>query len=325
MQAQIFPNLGGQRAGISALTFLKNNVSTRSLGMAGADVTLSGDGYCINTNAALASEVRNVTLGLTNLSYSSGLNQTAINIYIPIGTQSTWVVSMNNLSSGAMVKRTEFQPYGTGEYFYAGQTAFGVGYSRSISKQFSFGLHTKFINESIAEYSSQSLGVDMGFLYRTDYKGLRFGASLQHFGSNSTLNGSGKPVSFNDNGVVTDNFASPTIFKMGISLNLIEQTDYKLMAALQLNHPNDNAENIRMGAEFMFKDKFYLRAGYKINVTGETWPTAGLGFKAEAFRIPFGIDYGVYSSDLLGYYNSIGIVIGLPKKNVQPAAEVIHD
>lgn len=322
---QIFPNLGGQRAGISALTFLKNNVSPRSVGMAGADVTLLGDGYCINTNAALASEVRGLTVAMSNLGYSYGLNQTAINVYLPQGEQTTWSVSFNNLSSGPMEKRTEFQSTGTGEYFYAGQMALGLGYSRSVSKQFSFGIFTKYIRESIAEYYSNSLAVDMGFLYRTDYKGLRFGASLQHFGSNSTLSGSGKPISFNDNGVATDNFAAPTIFKMGISMNVLEKQDYKVIAAIQLNHPNDNSENIRLGAEFVYLDKFYLRAGYKINVNGETWPTAGLAFKTQVFTVPFSIDGGMYSSDLLGYYKSVGITIAMPNKAKPASTEIIHD
>ena len=55
-QAQILPNLGGQRAGISALTFLKNDVSPRSIALGGANLTLSTDGMAAFHNPALMSQ-----------------------------------------------------------------------------------------------------------------------------------------------------------------------------------------------------------------------------------------------------------------------------
>ena len=65
-QAQLFPNLGGQRAGISALTFLKMEVSPRAAGLAGANVVLSGDGYSAFVNPATADEISGLSVAASN-------------------------------------------------------------------------------------------------------------------------------------------------------------------------------------------------------------------------------------------------------------------
>jgi hypothetical protein len=319
VQAQIFPNLGGQRVGISSLTFLKNTLSPRSIGMGGADVTLTGDGYSFNTNPALVSELKGITLGLNNLTFGGNNNHTSFNIAFPVATHSKLTLSLNNLSSGVMEKRTEFQPNGTGELFYVGQTVLGAGYAQQLSDMFSFGGQVKWIHESLAEYISNSIGIDLGFLYKTDFKNLRFAAAVQHFGGNSSLKGFEKPVTFTRNSAITiDQFSAPTLFKMGASIRAIEKADYYLTCALQLNHPNDNAENIRLGSEFVFKNKIALRAVYKVNVNGEKWPSFGVGFMFPEARLPFNIDYGFYPSDFLGMYHSVGFYLPLGKKSETP-------
>jgi len=317
--AQVFPNLGGQRVGISALTFLKNTLSPRSVGMGGADVTLTGDGYSFQTNPALVSELRGTTIGVSNLTFANSVNHTAVNLAFPLATYNRLTVSVNNLSSGAMEKRTEFQPNGTGEYFYVGQTVAGVGYAQQLSDMFSFCGQLKVVHESLAEYKTTTLGVDLGFLYRTDFKHLRFAAAVQHFGGNSSLKGSEKPVTYTRNGAITiDEFSAPTLFKMGASIRAIDRPDYYITAALQLNHPNDNAENIRAGAEFVYRNKFVLRTGYKINVNGEKWPTGGVGMMFPDAKFPFTIDYGFFPSDYLGMYHCVGFYFSFGKKDETP-------
>jgi hypothetical protein len=317
--AQIFPNLGGQRVGISALTFLKNTLSPRSVGMAGADVTLTGDGYSFNTNPALVSELSGLTIGLSNLTFANSVNHTSLNMALPLATYSKLTLNINNLNSGVMEKRTEFQPNGTGEYFYVGQTVAGVGYAQQLSDMFSFGGQIKVIRESLAEYKTTTMGVDLGFLYRTDFKHLRFAAAVQHFGGNSNLKGNEKPVTYTRNDAITiDEFSAPTLFKMGASIRAIERPDYYLTTAVQLNHPNDNAENIRLGAEFVFRNRFSLRTGYKINVNGEKYPTGGIGIIFPDGKLPLTIDYGFFPSDYLGMYHSVGFYFSLGKKDETP-------
>jgi len=324
--SQLFPNLGGQRAGISGLTFLKNDLSPRSVGMGGASVAISGDGYANHTNIASASEVKDYRIAAGNLLYAAGLNQQHAAVFIP-GKYSAWTVAINSLTTGNMEERTEFQPFGTGRYFRADCFYAGVGYSRQLSDKFSFGLFAKYIKEQIASFNASTLGVDLGFMYRTDFKDLRFAVALENFGPNSKLTGGDKaPVDFNRrNGIPVDNYPLPTLFKMGVSMVPIKTEDYSLLTSVQLNHPNDNAENIRLGAEFNYRDLLFARAGYKVSVAGQTFPTMGLGVQVPFGRYGMRIDYGANPTDFLGIQHMIGVSIAIDKPTEKSSSTTTNE
>ena len=65
-QAQLFPQLGGQRVGISGLTFLKIDVSPRSAAVGGANLCLSGDAYATHVNPALLGETESFHFAASN-------------------------------------------------------------------------------------------------------------------------------------------------------------------------------------------------------------------------------------------------------------------
>jgi hypothetical protein len=232
---------------------------------------------------------------------------------VPHNEHSAFLLSANVLNSGAMDVRTEFQPDGTGEKFYATNMAIGGGYSRSLSQMFSFGLYAKYIREQMAEYKANTMAVDMGFMYRTDYKDLRFAVVLQHFGSDSKLSGSQMPVNYNRNGMDLDNYPAPTLFKMGVSMKPIDDGKNALVTSLQLNHPNDNAENIRLGLEYAYQDMFFIRGGAKLNVTGEKWPTFGVGYRQRIGYHVLRVDYAANPTNYLGLMHSIGLSFSLGK------------
>lgn len=315
-QAQLFPNLGGQRVGISALPCLKNNLSPRSTAMGGADVSQSGDGYSATLNPALAGDIKNATVSTSNLYYGSALNHTLVSAIVPVKAAGTFYSNLNMLNMGAEKVRDEFHPQGTGEYFTAYTMAAELGYSRNLSNRFSIGVGLKYIREQLAQYSANSVAADIGFLYRTDWRNLRFGASLQNFGTNSALQGNYSP-DLTQTGATTstEGYPAPTLFKMGASMDALSRPDHLLTVHAQLNHPNDNAENIRLGAEYVWADMLMLRTGVKLGVDNERIPTAGLGYRWAfgGHRLQF--DYGINPTRYLGIMHSLGIsfVIGKPE------------
>ncbi len=307
VKAQIFPNLGGQRVGISGLIFLKNDLSPRSIGLGGAHTSLSGDYFAPFTNPALIAENRKFGIGVSGLSYGASLNHSAFSAMMPIGENKTFSLSAHNLSSGPMEVRTEFQPGGTGQMFSANNFCLGLGYGQNLSDQFAFGGVLKVIRETLAEYGSTSLAVDLGFLYRTDWRDLRFAAALQHFGTSYTLSGNAKPVTFTRAGaIVLDDYQAPTLFKMSVSLKAWEQDAHSITAIAQLDHPNDNAENIRLGAEYAFRNILFARAGYRINVEGQGI-SGGLGAKMPMGRHWLSLDYAAMPTRFLGLFHSLGL------------------
>ncbi|MFN0201811.1 MAG: PorV/PorQ family protein, partial [Bacteroidia bacterium] len=178
LSAQFFPNLGGQRAGISAFSFLKIDASPRSAAMGGASSCLTGDAFSTFTNPATFAEIQNFTVGFSNTFWAAGTNYS----YLSAGGRTklgNFAGSMGFLTSGAMPVRTEFQPDGTGEMFYANYYSFGVTYAKKLTDYFSYGATLRVVHEQLAQYAATTGTVDIGFLYRTDYKDLSFAVNVQ--------------------------------------------------------------------------------------------------------------------------------------------------
>jgi len=305
--AQILPNYGGQRSGLSAFSFLKNEMSPRSAGLAGASVSLNGDGYSAAVNPASFAELEAPQLSLAHLSAGAGIQQSYISYARKLANENVLAVTVNSMNSGAMKVRTEFQPEGTGELFYVGYHALGLSYSARLSEMFSAGISMNYLLEQIAGFNNHALTADIGFLYKTDFKDLRFAVVLQHFGGNTSLSANEIKVEYNRNGILLEQYTVPTVFRMGLSMVPWEKNGRKLRALAELRHPNDNSENIRLGVEYELKKMIQLRAGYKISVKDQNWPAFGLGYRMNTSGRPLMLSYALNPTNHMGMQHHFGL------------------
>ena len=84
VSAQILPNYGGQRAGLSTLSFLKNDVSPRSMAMSGASVALNFDGYNLFSNPAAITGADALAVSASNFVVGAGVQQSFLSGVLPI-------------------------------------------------------------------------------------------------------------------------------------------------------------------------------------------------------------------------------------------------
>lgn len=305
---QLLPNYGGQRSGLSTLSFLKNDVNPRSLSLGGASVAINYDGYSLFNNPALITSTNAFSAAASNLVVGAGVQQSFLSGVLPV-KNSHFGLSINSLNSGAMEVRTEFQPNGTGELFYVSNNAIGLTYAKSLSDMFSMGLTIKYIYEQIAKYTNHTAAADLGFSYKTDFKDLRFAVMVQNFGGNSTLNGDFLAVGFNRDSASIDlnPYTVPTVFKMGLSMVPYKSEFHSVLVIAELNHPNDNAENFRIGAEYNYRDLLFARAGIKLSVEGQRLPSFGIGLRSRIGAHPLRIDYGVNPTNFFGMQHNFGL------------------
>tara|TARA_B100001059_G_scaffold67126_1_gene63843 strand:- start:23669 stop:24706 length:1038 start_codon:yes stop_codon:yes gene_type:complete len=308
-QAQLLPNFGGQRAGLSALSFLKNDLSPVSFAMASASIANKGNLYSTENNPAALVQINGPGIALSNLSVGAGIHQSFLASGFKLDDGSVIGFNVNSLNAGAMEVRTEFEPNGTGQLFYANNTALGINYARKLSENFNIGIGLKYIYEGISTYTNHTVTADIGFLYTTDYKDLTFAVVVKNFGGNSQMIGSDLETTFNRTDVVLSKYTTPTIFKMGFSFIPYESKSKKLVASAELNHPSDNAENIRLGGELSFRDLLFTRLGYKLSVQGQNYPTAGIGVKTRLGIHPLYIDYAVNPTSRMGVQHLVGLSI----------------
>ena len=311
----MLPVYGGERAGLSALSFLKNDVSPRSVGMAGATVSANGDAYSIYQNVAAITDVDQVSFALTNSLLGAGINQSFLSGIFPFKSKTSSLgISLNTLSSGAIEERTEFQPEGTGRNVYATNLAFGVSYAQQLSRHFSIGGTVKYIYENLADYTNHAANVDVGFLYDTEYKDLRFAVLVRNFGGNTSLMGTYIASAYNrTNSTNLESNTFPNIFSMAVSMIPLKTERHQLLTAFQLNHPNDNAENYAIGVEYSYMKLLFARAGVRINVKGQSYPSFGFGTRIMIGAHPLNIDYAAVPTDYLGFQHVFGLRFSLNK------------
>jgi len=315
VSAQLFPLLGAEKAGIAALTFLKLEVDPRSEAMGGAQICLPGDGYSCQWNPATMTELDSKTFAVSDRVMPAGILNSYASVTLPFKNNSDLAFSIIDLYSGEIEKTTVYQPQGTGEYVSSSNLAVGMSYAKVLSDFFSLGVGAKYIREQIAEFYANTLAVDLGFLYKTDFKDLRFAVMIQNFGPNSTLSGTLPPTTFIPTSAETiDNYPLAGEFKMGISIVPYKTELKKLTLIAQLNIPSDDAENISLGMEYNYYKILFLRLGYKINVKDQNYPAAGVGLITRIGKNPLHIDYAVSTSNTLQFVNTLGLSLYINNK-----------
>ena len=303
----LFPNLGGQRSGISTMSFLKLNTSARGVGMADALVAISDDIASIQQNPASAIvEEKNSFYFFTNKWFADIQNQNFTYLH-HLSTQDAIALSVTSLSSSDMEKRTVTMPYGTGEYVNYTDFTIGFTYARALTDQFKFGGTIKFANEQLAEITSRAILIDLGARYFINYKTARFAFAFSNFGT--SIKPKGK---INEFGIGEINnfgeFSPPTIFRLGFAFEPILDETHRLTSSVQLNHPNDNSENLGIGFEYAWHEHLFLRIGKKINVEEQKNISFGFGVNKKFDFSNFIFDYGVTSFGDLGISHSISIL-----------------
>ncbi len=307
--AQVLKDLGGQRAGISGLSFLKMEVSPKSDAMGGAQLTAHGDPYATNWNPAGLTELTQTSFAASDKLLPGGVHSSFLSGVFPTENNGIWGGSITMLSTGEMKKRTAYQPKGTGETFSAYNMAVGLSFSRRLSDRFSLGSRVQYVREQLAEFSANTAVVDLAFMYQMDVQDIRFAVALKNFGPNSTIDGpfdkTPPPVNGNQNNL--SEFPTPTQFQMGVSMRIFENGNQLMRGHLQLNHPNDNSENLRLGVNYHLNQVLFVRTGYKVPNDEQPLPTAGIGLKTHVGRHPLQVDYGIVNRKYFGMMHNLGL------------------
>lgn len=315
--AQLVPNLGGQRSGISSFQFLKIGADARGAGMGEANVAVVNDVSALFWNpAGLTNSAGNQAI-FSHAEWLVDLQYEFAGISYALDGGNYVGLSFTALHTDPMPVTTEYQPTGTGYYFNFNDIAVGATYARRMTDQFSFGATVRYVRETIAELHTDAVLIDLGTYYFMGIGSSRFSVVVTNFGNNvqpsgSVANGAGITVtSF-------QGFSPPTMFKLGYAFEPWQDETNRLTASIQLNHPNDNAENIRLGAEYEYDEMFFLRAGVKRTIgesfLGRAASTAEDVSFGAGVRIPLGItianvDYAFSNFNDLGSVHRISLAL----------------
>lgn len=314
MGQPLFPNLGGQRTGISGLQFLKIPISAEQAALAGANITTASDASAMFINPAMAVEVERNSLSFSYAPWFAELaHSSASAVYKPTAD---WAFGLGFIALNAPPTpvTSELNPDGTGETFAYGDVAASLSVARRLTTQFSFGVTASFIQQTIASLRFRTYLIDAGVCYKIPFAGMRLAAAFQHFGPSAKTKGKAEVVSPSLSGSeIRDSFDDvdpPTLFRLALSVEPLATETQKITAFAQLNHPNDNVETLSLAIEYAWKNLLFLRAGYDTGRDEQTIPNLGAGLRYPIGFATLRFDYAFANFKTLGGTHRLTLSLG---------------
>lgn len=309
INAQLFPVLGGQRAGISTAQFLKIGVGGRASAMGDAFIAIANDVSALYWNPAGLSQFSENQIIFSHNKWIVDINHDFLGAVYHLDNDNTFGIAFTALSMDKMKVTTEFSPFGTGEYYGFSDIAIAISYSRKMTEQFSFGGTIKYMEETLDKLKMRGFMIDLGTYYWTGLGSTRFAVTVSNFGNDLAPDGEVVLVG-NRTKSEWQSFSPPTMFKIGFAFEPYEDEINRITASIQLNHPNDNSENFVIGAEYSYDKMFYLRSGYKVNVDEQNY-SFGAGVSLPISIANISVDYSFSNFTRLGSVHRFSLILGL--------------
>jgi long-subunit fatty acid transport protein len=317
--AQLVPNLGGQRAGISAFQFLKIGAGARGVALGESFVAIANDASALYWNPAGLTQFSENQLMVSHTEYVVDIKHEFLAVAYHLSSGDAIGFAVTSLHMDEMEVTTETQPFGTGRYFTFGDVAFAATYGKKMTDQFSFGVTVRYAEETLDILKMRGVMVDLGTFYWTGLGSSRFAVVVSNFGPD--VSPKGEATQFNGTKVSSfQSFSPPTQFKIGFAMEPFEMENQRITTSFELQHPNDNAENIHLGIEYNWHQWFSLRAGVKRTIgerlfardnTNSSDVTFGAGISAPVSSTQINFDYAFANFNLLGSVHRISVGLTL--------------
>ncbi|MCB2211659.1 PorV/PorQ family protein [bacterium] len=272
-QAQFVSNVS--KVGTTAATFLEVGIGARATSMGGAFVAVANDASAIYWNPAGMARLPYSETMFVHAEWLADISFDNVSGVIPVGNNMALGAFVTTVSMDEMAVRTVDLPDGTGEFFDAGDMAFGASFAAMLTDKLSIGVTGKYVRQYIWHMDASAVALDMGLLFDTPFDKLKLGMSISNWGSDMQMTGRDTRIYYdtdpnnpgnNDKiqgNLETETWSLPLTFRAGLSYPWDIGTEYKLIAAIDAVHPNNNYEYVNLGAELNMRNWAYLRGGYK--------------------------------------------------------------
>mgnify|MGYP001396457359 CR=1 FL=1 len=287
--------------------FLSISSDARSGGMADAMTTIHSNSVALFFNpAGLSRQNQLFDINFSSNEWIAGITHDAVSFsFSPKNGQYGCLgFSLLNVDygelQGTMVWDND-QGFIDTEKFSPSALAFGIGYGRALSENFSVGAHVKkayqYLGNNVVPVTDSSNVVednvanaaafDFGTIYITDWHGFTFGMSVRNFS---------EEVEY-----AYDSFQLPLTFRVGGSIDALSffpslSDKQSLKMAVEALHPRSHPERVNLGLEYSFMGIGQLRLGYLFNYDQRDL-TYGAGVKLGPLKIDYALTpFGVFDS-----------------------------
>lgn len=253
----------------TGLAFLKLGVSSRSIALGEAVVSMSDDPSATHYNPALLLYGGNNGFLFMHNASVLGTRTEFLAAKFKAGKLAFGVSINNTAVNDIEIREIPGSPIGT---FDAQNYELGFSGAFRFNNYLSFGITAKFLYEKIYVDNADGYAFDFGGLYRDG--NLSVGGLLANFGSMNKMRSQETKL--------------PSLFRFGASyLFGLKNISSSLRVALDFNKVIDGGNpHMNAGAEFLFKNFLAMRAGYQSGYEDRNL-TTGVGLKYKAFSLDY--------------------------------------
>ena len=296
--------LGAQRAGTFMLTFLKIGLGARAEGLGEAFTPVADDATTLRWNPAGLAELGGRHVNVTHTGWPADIDYESVLYTMPVGALQGGIGLQVASLRTTLDYTTASEPLPHGVTFGYSDLLLGAGYARQFTDRFSFGFGAKYLREDLGSEVGGSVlnswALDVGTVFRLPYHGFRVCMAWTNFGPDFQPPGGFQDVvGGNPRDVSYASFSPASTFAFGGALEPLKGTHYRLLTAVQFDHPADATELVKGGAELWLDDMVALRAGWNPR-SDEMAFSAGFGLRGTLAHRTLSLDYAYTDGNSLG-------------------------
>jgi hypothetical protein len=283
------------RPGSTDAQFLKIGVSPRATAMSDAYIAVVNGAEATYYNPAALPWIEGTDAVFNHTVWFAGINHEFAAAAHNFGDLGSLGLSVTALYTDEMKVRTPLQPDGTGETFYSGNYRFGLSYSRFLTDRVSMGATISYIHMSLyQDFNASAYSIDIATMYKSDFRGFRFGMMISNFGSEIKY--------------VNESYPLPTAFTFGLGMNVVDGDMHKVLLTVEGVKPNEGEPLAQAGLEYNFDNAFFLRVGQRFNYSAATYSFGG-GVNLNVIGRGIRADYSYSKFETLGAVHRFGLGI----------------
>lgn len=216
-------------------------------------------------------------------------------------------VSLRSLDFGEIPITTVNSPEGTSGTYSPSYITGGLTFSRAFTDRIYGGITAKLVSENVIRTSASGIAFDFGVQYGSSEVPIRLGIALKNLGPSMKFDGpdmeyfadipgqdpGSRPRALRLPGA---EFELPSTLEIGVGYDYKLADQHALVLSGDFLNNNFGSDEYRVGAEYNYDDRFFVRAGYAAaqneddNIYGPTFGV-GVNVPVEGSRISFDYAY----------------------------------
>jgi len=263
------------RAGSAGAQELLINPWAMSSGMAGANsASVRGlESVMLNVAGLASVEKTEIMFSYNDYMSGSGIDINTIGLAQQVGESGVMALTAMVMSFGEMDVTTAEIPEGGIGTFSPVFVNITASYAKKFSENISGGMSVRIVSQTVSNASASGVGIDAGVKYETGpKKNIKFAITLRNVGPPMQFGGDGLTFS----GVIPSNneplafsqrsasFEMPATLSIGVGYDFyFDDEDNHILSLNGTFQANSfTRDQYMIGAEYAFRKKLMLRAGY---------------------------------------------------------------